>query len=159
VIIADTGGMLALLDADDRHHEEVVAAYEKEGERWVLPWAILPEIDYLAAKYLGQKVALEFASDIARGAFRVEGFNTEDMRRAVAIQKAHLKLKLGLVDAVVMAQAERYRALAIVTLDGRHFRAVSLKIAPPPKLIPSTPSPELVATAVVAAPWPLKSNV
>ena len=136
MIIADTGGILALLDADDRHHEKVLAAYEQEGERWVLPWAILPEVDYLATKYLGQKVALEFASDIARSAFRVEGFSAQDMKRAVAIQKAYPKLKVGLVDAVVMAQAERHRAFAIVTLDARHFRAVSLKINPPPRLIP-----------------------
>jgi uncharacterized protein len=136
VIIADTGGILALLDADDRHHQNVLAAYEQGGERWLAPWAILPEVDFLAAKYLGQKVALEFASDIARGAFQVEGFSTEDMKRAVAIQKAYPKLKLGLVDTVVMAQAERHRAFAIVTLDERHFRAVSLKINPPPRLIP-----------------------
>jgi len=81
-------------------------------------------------------VALEFASDISRGVFRVEGYNVEDIKRAVAIQKAHPRLKLGLVDAVVMAQAARRRAEAIVTLDVRHFGAVSLSLHPPPKLIP-----------------------
>jgi len=136
VIIVDTGGILALLDADDRHHEKVLANYESAGERWVVPWATLPEIDYLATKYLGAKVALEFAADISRGVFRVEGYNVEDIKRAVSIQKAHPRLKLGLVDAVVMAQAARRRAEAIVTLDIRHFGAVSLNIHPPPKLIP-----------------------
>ncbi len=136
MIIADTGGILALLDADDQHHEKVLANYEQEGELWVVPWATLPEVDYLATKYLGAKVALEFASDVARGAFRVDGYSIEDMKRAVAIQKAHPRLKLGLVDAVVMAQAARHRASAIVTLDVRHFRAVSLNIHPPPRLIP-----------------------
>jgi predicted nucleic acid-binding protein len=48
-------------------------------------------------------------------------------------------LKLGLVDAVVMAQAERHRARVIVTTDARHFRAVSLRIQTPPRLVPLDP--------------------
>jgi predicted nucleic acid-binding protein len=43
-------------------------------------------------------------------------------------------LRLGLVDAVVMAVAERLRAEAIATLDLRHFGAV--KIAGAPRLLP-----------------------
>jgi hypothetical protein len=33
-----------------------------------------------------------------------------------------------------MAQAERHRAEAILTTDGRHFRAVKLAITPSPVL-------------------------
>ena len=134
MIVADTGGVLALLDADDRHHKEVLATFEAEGDRWLLPWAILPEVDYLATKYLGPKVALAFQQDVAGGVFRVEGHGVEDMKRAVALQRRHLALRLGLVDSIVMAVAERHRASAIVTLDERHFRAVRLQ--PQPRLIP-----------------------
>jgi uncharacterized protein len=134
VIIADTGGILALLDADDKHHPAVLQAFEQSGDQWLLPWAILPEVDYLASKHLGSSVAIQFADDIVRGAFRVEGYREEDMKHAVALQKRYPKLQFGLVDGIVMAQALRLRAPAIVTLDARHFRAVSLK--PQPKLIP-----------------------
>jgi predicted nucleic acid-binding protein len=136
VIIADTGGILALLDADDRHHATVREAFERDGDRWVLPWAILPEVDYLCTKALGPKVALSFQKDVASGAFLVHGYNADDMKRAIAIQVKHAKLRLGLADSIVMAQAERYRAKSIVTLDARHFRAVRLEIHPPPRLIP-----------------------
>ncbi len=134
MIVADTGGVIALLDADDRRHHEILAAFEAEGDRWLLPWAILPEIDYLASKYLGPKVALAFEQDVAGGVFRVEGYSVDDMKKAVAIQRRHSALRLGLVDSIVMAIAERHRASAIVTLDERHFRAVPLK--PQPRLIP-----------------------
>jgi len=40
------------------------------------------------------------------------------------------------VEAVVMAQAERHQATAIVPTDERHFRAVRLAINPPPRLVP-----------------------
>ena len=136
MIVADTGGVLALLDADDRHHEKVLEAFEAEGDRWVLPWAILPEIDYLASRHLGAKIALAFMQDVASGLFRIEGYSSEDMKRAIALQRKYLALRLGLVDSIVMAVAVRHRASAIVTLDARHFRAVSLNLRPPPRLIP-----------------------
>jgi predicted nucleic acid-binding protein len=126
VIIADTGGIIALLDADDRHHEAVKAAHEETGDDWLLPWAILPEVDYLSTKYLGAKVALAFSQDILRGAFRVEGYQQADLTAAVKLQKKYSALEFGLVDGIVMAQASRLLATAIVTLDVRHFRAVRL---------------------------------
>lgn len=48
--------------------------------------------------------------------------------------KRYPRLPLGLVDAVVMIQAERLKARGIVTLDLRHFRAV--KLQGNPKLLP-----------------------
>jgi predicted nucleic acid-binding protein len=43
-------------------------------------------------------------------------------------------LRLGLVDAAVIAAAERLRATAIATLDLRHFGAVAIRGRP--RLIP-----------------------
>jgi predicted nucleic acid-binding protein len=134
VIVVDTGGLVALLDADDKHHAAVVDHFDADGAEWVLPWAILPEVDYLAATRLGEKVARAFAEDLSRGIFTVEGVGPKDLSAAWALMKKYPRLPLGLVDAVVMVQAERLKARAIVTLDARHFRAV--KLAGNPKLIP-----------------------
>ncbi len=100
----------------------------------MLPWAILPEVDYLAASRLGERVARAFAEDLSAGVFRVEGLGPRDLTAAWALMKRYPKLPLGLVDAVVMVQAERLKARAIVTLDMRHFRAV--KLQGNPKLLP-----------------------
>ena len=94
------------------------------------PWAILPEVDYLAATRLGERVARAFAEDLSAGVFRVEGRGPRDLAAAWALMKKYPRLPLGLVDAVVMVHAERLKARAIVTLDARHFRAV--KLAGPP---------------------------
>jgi uncharacterized protein len=136
VIVVDTSGVLALLDRDDKHHERLAAEFEESGETWVLPWAILPEVDYLAHKYLGAKVAGAFIDDLGRGAFRVEGLQLSDVKVAAALNRKYPRLHLGLVDGVVMAQAVRLRAAAIVTLDARHFRAVKLELPTRPRLIP-----------------------
>ena len=57
-----------------------------------------------------------------------------DIARAHAIARKHRALNMGLVDAVVMAIAERLRADAIATLDLRHVGAI--KIAGAPRLLP-----------------------
>lgn len=134
MIVVDTGGLIALLDAHDKHHAAVLQHYEDSGHEWVLPWAILAEVDYLAATRLGERVARAFIEDVAQGRFEVEAELPRDLKVAWAILKRYPRLPLGLVDAVVMAQAERLKAPAIVTLDARHFRAV--KLAGNPRLIP-----------------------
>ncbi len=136
MIVADTGGIIALLDRDDHHHAAVRDLFDKQGGAWLLPWAILPEVDYLAATRLGDAVERAFVEDLRDGAYRVDGNVARDLPRAAELVQKYESLRLGLVDAVVMAQAERHKASIIVTTDGRHFRAVKLGIDPPPRLVP-----------------------
>ena len=126
--------MLALLDADDRHHVVVRELFLSNPDRWILPWAILPEVDYLARRLLGAHAAHAFHDDVVRGAFMVEWDGAVDLARAAELDQLHRALELGLVDGVVMAMAERFEAEAIATLDLRDFGAVTLKGKP--KLYP-----------------------
>jgi hypothetical protein len=135
MIVADTGGMLALLDRSDRHHRVVSLLFDSDPD-WILPWAILPEVDYLAANRLGDHVALAFAADVREGLYTVDGNVARDLPRAGELLAQYADLRLGLVDAVVMAQAERHQATVIVTTDERHFRAARLAIDPAPRLVP-----------------------
>jgi hypothetical protein len=136
VIVADTGGILALLDRDDRHHDEVKQFFTESRTVWTVPWAVLPEVDYLATKKLGAEVAMAFLRDVHDGHFLLDAHASRDLPRAIALNERYAALGLGLVDAVVMAQAERLRASAIVTLDERHFRAVELALKKQPRLVP-----------------------
>jgi predicted nucleic acid-binding protein len=83
---------------------------------------------------LGAGARQTFLADLAEGAFAIEYGEQEDIVRAGIIARKHRALKLGLVDAVVIAIAERVKAEAIATLDVRHFGAV--KIAGSPRLWP-----------------------
>lgn len=138
MILADTSAIIALLDADDRHHHAIKQEFDDDPGAWVLPWAILPEVDYLAATRLGPPVQMAFVADLASGAFRVEWSHERDIARAHDLARRHAALQIGLVDGVVMAMAERLRVSAIATLDLRHFGAVRLRVAP--RLIPRDPA-------------------
>lgn len=131
MIVADTGAILALLDSGDRHHAALRELYDDRPQAWLLPWAILPEVDYLVGSHLGARAQDAFLEDIVEGSFAVEYGKHADVVRAHAIGRKYRTLRLGLVDAVVIAIAERVRAEAIATLDLRHFGAVKIAGSPP----------------------------
>lgn len=133
MIVADTGALIALLHTDDPHHQEMLAACDDPGE-WVLPWATLPEVDYLLLKRVGQAAADVFLADLAEGRWTVEWGVEKDLERAHQLNRQYRALKLGLVDSIVIAIAERLKAEAIATVDLKHFGAV--EIAGNPQLLP-----------------------
>jgi predicted nucleic acid-binding protein len=134
VIVADTGAIVALVDADDRHHAGLRRLFERDPDAWILPWAILPEVDYLLGAHVSGRAEERFLADLASGAWAVVWGDPADLVRAEEIARRHRVLRLGLVDSVVMAVAERRRAAAIATLDLRHFGAVTLRSRP--RLLP-----------------------
>ena len=129
VVVADTGAIVALLDRGDRHHRALKRLFVENPDAWILPWAILPEVDYLAATRLGPAAARLWRADLASSAFAIEWAASRDLVAAGALLDRYASLDLGLVDAVVMAIAERRKA-DIATLDLRDFGSVHLAHAP-----------------------------
>lgn len=134
MIVADTGAIVALVDADDRHHESLLRVFDEAPADWILPWAVLPEVDYLLMTHVDPAAELEFIRDLAEGRWAVEWGQGADLDRARELVERHAALRLGLVDAVVMAITERLGAGAVATLDLRHFAAVELRGEP--RLLP-----------------------
>jgi predicted nucleic acid-binding protein len=95
MIIADTGAIVALVDADDRWHKQIRALFEAAPGSWLLPWAVLPEIDYLLATHVGRNAQEAFHNDLAEDALAVEWGKSDDLVRARAIHKKYQELRLG----------------------------------------------------------------
>lgn len=133
MIVADTGAILALVDADDKHHAVLRGLFDHDPD-WILPWAILPEVDYLLAAHVGADAELAFVRDLAEGRYVVDSGGEGDFARAHELCRRYKDLRLGLVDGIVAAVAERIGASAIATLDLRHF--ATIEIHGGPKLFP-----------------------
>jgi hypothetical protein len=130
IVVADTGAVLALIDRKDRHHATLKRCLDLPATRWVLPWAVLPEIDYLVARELGTKAHDAWLSDLGAGLWDVEAMADTDLPLAEHWHRRHKALRVGLVDAVVAVVADRLRADVIATLDLRHFGALPLPGTP-----------------------------
>jgi predicted nucleic acid-binding protein len=129
VIVADTSAMIALMNADDQYHDAMLQWYEADPDGWVIPWAVLPELDYMLLR-LDARAELAFVRDLAEARWTIEWGDARDLVRARELNERYRSLELGLTDAVVMAVAERRKADAIATLDLRHFAATKLTTEP-----------------------------
>ena len=136
-LVADSGGIFALYDARDRHHAAVSSLLRETATTIYLPSPLLGELGYMLSQWLGTKALLRFLSDVEAGAFRIEPFLMDDLRRTRALLKTYSELDLGLCDAAVVATAERLGLDRILTVDERDFRVIRSSKGSPFKLLPA----------------------
>lgn len=136
-VVLDTGPVLALLDADDPDHERCAALIDATSETLVVPAAILVEVDYWCRKLLGVAVWRAFVDDIADGAYRLVNLDEAGYRRASELEERYADLRLGLVDAAVIATCEILGEDKVATLDRRHFSVVRTVDGVPLQLLPT----------------------
>jgi uncharacterized protein len=125
LIVLDTSGLLSALDAAEPRHAASAAALRNAGQPGLLSPFVLAELDYLLARRVSVGAALAFLDEVARGAYQLEPFSSDDVASARALLGRYADLDLGLADASILVIAERHRVFDILTLDERHFRAVA----------------------------------
>ncbi len=123
-LVLDTGVSLALLNAEDRYHEACVQLVNTTREALVVPAATLAELNYWVRKRMDVRVWRTFAADIEAGAYLLEPTTEADLVRAAEIEVQYESLKLGFVDAAVIALCERLEEPKVATIDRRNFSVV-----------------------------------
>jgi uncharacterized protein len=137
VIILDTSGLLAALDASQRHHQLARRALEAAPPPWILSPFVLAELDYLLATRIGQAVERALLAEVGRGVYRLEAFGADEIAAADRVIGRHADLAVGLADASIVVLASRYGVRDLLTLDERHFRAVRGPGGRPFRLLPA----------------------
>ena len=122
--------LYALADEDDEWHQRTAAYLRHAGAQILVPITVLPEVCYLIDGNLGPRFELEFITSIVRREVTVEFLETTDIRRAAEIMERYGDLRLGFVDASVIAVAERLKIREVLTTDRRHFGAVRPRHCP-----------------------------
>lgn len=123
-LILDTGPLLAALDAADPDHGPCARLLTDAKEDLVIPVLVLAELDYWCANRLSPDAWLIFLDDVLGGVYRVEPPTQTDLSRSRELQTTYRELSIGIVDATVIALAERFGETRVATLDHRHFRAI-----------------------------------
>ena len=109
-LILDTGPLLSALDASDPDHPACAALLTDATEDLVVPALVLAELDYWCARRLSPDAWLIFLDDLLAGAYRLESPTPADLARCRELQATYRDLGLGVVDASVIALAERLRS-------------------------------------------------
>jgi predicted nucleic acid-binding protein len=136
VILLDTSGLLAALDAAQRAHAEAAASLATATPPLVLSPFVLAELDYVVAARVGQAARASLLGEVERGAYQLEPFSAADVRAAVAVIQRHADLGISLADASIAVLAERHKTQDVLTLDERHFRVLGAN-GKPFRLLPT----------------------
>lgn len=120
MILADTSGLLALLDQGEPRHGDVRAAIDADAGPLLTIDFVLAETDFLLRSRLGDRAAQDFLEQVSGGALQRESVEAPDLLRAAAILDQYQDQAFGLTDATLMSVAERL-GVPVLTLDRRHF--------------------------------------
>lgn len=137
MILLDTSGLLAAIDASQRSHEAARRALERVEGPLVLSPFVLAELDYLLATRVSVAAELALLDEVSAGAYELAPFDARDVAEARTLIDSYRDLELGLADASIAVLAGRLDADAVLTLDERHFRALRGPAGRPFRLLPA----------------------
>ncbi len=89
-----------------------------------MPQLVLVEAGYFVRKLLGSRAEADFLRELVRASLELQPLERGDLTRMAELIETYADLRLGTVDASVIAVAERLGATTIASLDRRHFTVV-----------------------------------
>jgi uncharacterized protein len=124
VIVLDTSGLLAALDADQRHHAPAREVLTADPGPLLLSPFVLAELDYLLRDRVGPRAELALLEEVAGGSYDLVPFGVDEVAAAAQLVGRYGELRIGLADASIAVIAAAAKTTRLLTLDERHFRAL-----------------------------------
>lgn len=135
-VLADTGPLVALLDADDDDHARCVNAARQLHGELVTTWPVITEALYLLAP--DRRAQDRILGKVESGDLVLEMLGPEDIPGIRALLEKYADLPTDLADATLVYLAERDALDTVFTLD-RDFRVYRLKRGKALKVVPPMP--------------------
>jgi uncharacterized protein len=89
-----------------------------------VPQLVVAEAAYMVGRIGGTSGEVRLLRELEASSLAFEPFEPPDLGRVAELMETYADLRLGTVDASVIAIAERLGATTIATLDRRHFTVV-----------------------------------
>lgn len=124
MIICDTGPLVAVLNKNDNRHRDCLDLLENHPGRILVPSLVVTEVCYFTESRVGPEGSAQFLESIVNGELEITDPTVLDLRRMIRLVRQYSDLPLGVVDASVVAIAERFKVTEIATLDHRDFGIV-----------------------------------
>jgi hypothetical protein len=119
MVLVDAGPLIALIHADDQHHERCVGTFRGLAEPLGTVWPVLTEAMYLLSfSWKAQEALWEM---LERGVVVLLPMEIQELSRMRELMKKYKDLPMDLADAALVAVAEREKIRHLFTLDRRDF--------------------------------------
>jgi len=134
-LVTDTGVVYAALVRKDENHARCRALLAS-GPVVTIPAPVIGEVDWLGRTRGRSEVGDLLLGSVVDGSVLVVDLDVEDWRRVRALGNRYADLPLSVVDAAIVAVAERLEEDTIATLDRRHFAVIRPAHVPAFTLVP-----------------------
>lgn len=124
MLLTDSGPLVAAATTKETRHAACRGLLRDAIRPIVVPQTVTAEVAYFLGSRLGPHAELAFVRSIRDGELMVEPVLPGDLVRVAELVETYIDLPLGLVDASVVAVAERLGQTRIASLDHRHLGVV-----------------------------------
>ena len=114
-VLADTGPLAALFDADDRDHERVVGFVREFQGTMGTTWPVVTEVTHLLDFSVGKQ--LEFLEWVERGGIAVAALEPADLARIGGLMRKYADAPMDFADATLVVVADKTNTPQVLTLD------------------------------------------
>lgn len=122
-VLVDTGVFYAAADLDEPRHSDCAGLLLEHRGSLLTTAAVVAETAWLIEDRLGPRAEAAFLTMVVNNVDVVE-LTSRDYRRCIELIGTYSDLGLGLVDASIIAVAERLTITTVATLNHRDFRVV-----------------------------------
>lgn len=122
--LLDSSFLFALINQKDASHAACVEVARDTTLQKHLLVTVIPETCYLLHRWLGHSVMRAFIQNLQDPIWNIEQIQPQDWARVNALLNQYADARLDLVDATLVAAAERLNIDTILTLDQRDFRLI-----------------------------------
>lgn len=134
-VLLDASVIFAAADRADLNHAAAAAWFRRVNEPLLLGALTLSELDHVLQRELGAGASIAVVETVVGGGIRLVAPTPEDLARASELMAEAAEHRPRLVDAVLVATAERLGVRRIATFDRRpiavfrprHVRAFDLE--------------------------------
>lgn len=137
MIIVDTGVIFGAADVDDPRHQDCADFLNSLVSTPLgVTVPVIVESSWLIESRLGPAAEAHFLQSLTLGEIERLDMADVDWSRVAELVESYADLGLGIVDASVVAVAERLGVTQIATLDHRHFTVIRPSHIPAFELVP-----------------------
>lgn len=136
MIVADTSGLLALFNAREPRHRDVVGALDDTGSVLAVSPYVVAELDYLVATRIGVAAELAVLRELIGPGYELATVDADLLGEAADVVERYADQQIGIADASIVVLARRYRTDRVLTLDRRRFDTLRTGDGSPFRLLP-----------------------
>ena len=136
MLLVDTNIWLAAADRRSDRHQACTAVLLDHRDDLAAPVPVIAETSWLILDRLGPAAQRDFLQLVVTGRLNAVDLDAADWQRCVELTDRYADLRLDLMDASIVAIAERAATTTIATLNHRDFTVVRPRHCEAFELIP-----------------------